>query len=391
MTAQRQDPQDSPEFHLYDPTQTKDRHKVARGTWRVAAVVVALLLLGLGRELLARRANAAVLASRAAQSAVLQVRVAQPRNGGYEAKMTLPGALLGIDEAQIYARTNGYVQGWFKDIGQSVKKGDLLATLYVPEVDRQVDEARANFELAKIDYERWAKLRAHDAVSQQEYDEKASAYRQTAAVQQRLLEQQRFSNVAAPFDGIVTRRNIDMGDLVNAGNGGVGQAMFAIAKINRLRLYVYVPQERAAQVHVGGSVEILRSEAADRPTKGRIVRTAGAIDPATGTLQTEIQVPNPDHLLLPGAYVNVAFILKAAGGLIVPTNTLLFSAAGSKVAIVRPDGKVRMQKVTLGIDYGRDIEIKAGLKSSDEVIMNPPDTISDGQSVAIAPEDKQGG
>jgi RND family efflux transporter MFP subunit len=386
MTDQRHSHQGLPEFHLHGDTQESSRSKVVNTARWVAVVVVALLLSGLGRALLARQANADVLAKRAAENAILQVRVIRPSAGGYESKLTLPSTLQGINEAQIYARTNGYVKQWFKDIGQPVKRGDLLATLDIPDVNKQVEEAKANFELAKTAYERWGRLREHDAVSQQEYDEKIAAYQQTEAVLNRLRDQQNFGKVLAPFDGIVTRRSVDNGDLVNAGNGGSGQAMFAIAQIDKLRLYAYVPQSRAALARVGDSVDILRAEAADKPIKGQIVRTAGAIDPTTRTLQIEIQIPNADHSLLPGAYVDVALNLKSDGGLVLPTNALLFNAAGSRVAIVQPDDKVKLQTVVLGTDYGHDVEIKSGLKSDDKVIMNPPDSISDGQSVAIAAE-----
>lgn len=390
MTDQRHSHQGLPEFHLYGAAQESSRHQVVRTARWVTVAIVVLLLLGLGWALLVRRANAELLATRAAENAILQVHVVQPSAGGYEPKLTLPSSLQGIYEAQIYARTSGYVRQWFKDIGQPVKKGDLLATLDIPDINKQVDEARANFELAKIAYERWGKLREHDAVSQQEYDEKTAAYQQTEAVLKRLRDQQSFSNVLAPFDGIVTKREIDNGDLMNAGNGGKGQTMFAVAQIDRLRLYVYVPQYRADRIRVGDSVDILRPEAADRPVKGRIVRTAGAIDPSTRTLQVEIQVPNADHSLLPGAYVDVALTLKSNGGLILPTNALLYNSAGTRVAVVQPDGKVRLQAVTVGTDYGHDIEIKAGVKPDDKVVMNPPDSIGDGQPVAIAAETAKG-
>lgn len=386
MTDQRHSNQGLPEFHLHEISQQGSRNKVIHTARLVAVAVVVLLLLGLGRALFVRHANADILAARAAASATLQVRVAQPGVSGYETKLTLPGTLQGIYEAQIYARTSGYVKQWFKDIGEAVKKGDMLAVLDIPDINKQVEEATANFELAKIAYERWGKLREHDAVSQQEYDDKAGAYKQTGAVLKRLHDQQDFGKVLAPFDGIVTRRSIDNGDLMNAGNGGVGQLMFTVAQIDRLRLYAYVPQDRAAQIRVGDSVDILRPEAADKPSKGRIVRTAGAIDPATRTLQIEIQVPNAEHTLLPGSYVDVALTMKSDKGLILPTNTLIFNSAGSRVAIVQPDNKIRMQVVTLGTDFGRDVEIKSGVKADDKVVLNPPDSISEGQAVAIAPE-----
>jgi multidrug efflux system membrane fusion protein len=391
MTDQRHAQQGLPEFHLHGAAQQGNRSSIVRTARRAVVIVAVLLLAGLGRALLLRHANADMLASRAAASAILQVRVIQPNAGGYESRLTLPSALQGIYEAQIYARTSGYVKQWFKDIGQPVRKGDLLATLDIPDINKQVEEAKANFELAKIAYERWRKLREHDAVSQQEYDEKFAVYQQSEAELKRLRDQQDFGKVLAPFDGIVTRRNVDNGDLINAGNGGTGQIMFAVVQIDKLRLYAYVPQSRAAQIRVGDSVDILRAEAADKPAHGRIVRTAGAIDPATRTLQVEIQVPNSDHSLLPGAYVDVAFDLKSSGRLMLPTNSVLINSAGTRVARVQPDGKIKMQTVTLGTDYGRDVEIRTGLTPDDKVVMNPPDSIGDGQPVAIvadAPGDK---
>ncbi len=390
MTDQRHLNQGLPEFHLHGFHQESHRSKVARNALLIAAAIVLLLLIGLGRAVFVRHANADILAARAAESAILQVRVVQPRISNYENKLTLPSSLQGINQAQIYARTNGYVKQWFTDIGQSVKKGELLATLDIPDVNKQVEEAKANFELAKIAYERWGRLREHDAVSQQEYDDKIGAYKQTEAVLKRLRDQQDFGKVVAPFAGIVTKRSIDTGDLVNAGNGGNGQALFSMAQIDKLRLYAYVPQNRAAQIHVGDSVDIVQTVATDKQTKGKIVRTAGAIDPATRTLQIEIQIPNEDHSLIPGAYVDVALTFKSEGSLILPTNALMFNSAGSRVALVQSDNKIKMQVVSLGTDFGRDVEIKNGLKPDDKVVMNPPDSISDGQAVEISPEAPKG-
>ena len=390
MNEQRHGHQGLPEFHFLGAEQHRSRGQVVRFAWITTAVVFALLLLGLGRALFVRHANADILAARSAEIAILQVKVIQPSMSGYESKLTLPSSLQGIFQAQIYARTNGYVKQWFKDIGQPVKKGELLATLDIPDVNKQVEEANANFELAKIAYERWGKLREHDAVSQQEYDDKVGAYKQTEAVLKRLRDQPDFGKVVAPFDGIVTKRNIDNGDLVNAGNGGTGQSLFTISQVDKLRLYAYVPQDRAARIHIGDSVDVLQAEAADKSIKGLIVRTAGAIDPTTRTLQIEIQVPNADHRLLPGAYVDIALTLKTESSLILPTNTLMFNSEGSRVAVVQPDNKIRLQAVTLGTDFGRDVEIRKGVTANDKVVMNPPDSISEGQAVAIAPEAPKG-
>ncbi len=390
MSDQRPALQNTPELPRISHAEQMYRARVVRIASMAVAVVLGLLLLGFGRVLLLRHANAEMLAARAAAGNVLHVRTVLPSSAASETRLTLPGTLQGLYEARIFARASGYVKQWYKDIGQPVKAGTLLAVLEIPEVNKQVDETRANFEQAGIEYRRWSKLRQQDAVSQQEYDVKFSAYKQAEAAYKRVREQQGFARVVAPFDGIVTRRNIDNGDLVNAGNGGTGQSMFAVAKIDTLRLYAYVPQGQAEQVKVGDNVDILRAEAAGKPAHGRIVRSAGAIDPVTRTLQIEIQVANPGHSLMPGAYVDVALKLKSAGGLTLPTNTLLFSAEGSRVAIAGPDGKVRLQKVVVGTDYGRVAEIRTGLKPDDRVIMNPPDTISDGQPVMIADDAGKG-
>lgn len=371
-----------PEFKLHDPEHDRSRQKVVR-TARIATLAVVLLLLvGLGWSLFARWSENKVLDTRATENAVLHVRVVQPGANRADGRLTLPGTLQGAQEAQIYARANGYVKQWLKDIGASVKKGEVLATLDLPEVTRQVDEATANFQLAKSAYERWRLLRADDAVSQQELDEKTSAYRQTEAVLKRISEQLGFGQVVAPFDGIVTRRNVNLGDLVNAGNGGSAQALFTVARADKLHVYVYVPQDRASLVRVGDSVDILQSDTPGETIKARIARTAGAIDLNSRTLQVDIEIPNANRKLLPGAYVEVAMNLEATGTLLLPTNTLLFGRDGTQVAVVK-DGKAVRQNVVLGTDYGRMVAVKSGSNADDQVIVNPPDSIASGQPVMI--------
>ncbi|WP_059287681.1 efflux RND transporter periplasmic adaptor subunit, partial [Aquitalea magnusonii] len=326
----------------------------------------------------------------ASQSAIQQVRVVTPQPNRHDDKLTLPSTLQGLTEAQIYARTSGYVKQWFKDIGQPVRKGELLAVLDIPDINKQVDEAAANHELARTAFERWSRLRAQDAVSQQEYEEKSAAYQQTAAVLKRLRDQQDFGKVLAPFDGIVTKRNVDNGSLINAGNGGSAQALFAIAQVDQLHLYAYVPQDRASQIRVGDTVEVKPSDSGEAAVKGRIARTAGAIDPATRTLQVEIVLPNTGHKLLPGLYVEARFNLPGKPSLTLPANTLLFGPAGSQVATVDAKGRVKLQKVALGTDYGKEVEIKSGLTGKEHVIINPADAISDGQPVNIVASGKGG-
>ncbi|MBM2885148.1 efflux RND transporter periplasmic adaptor subunit [Chromobacterium phragmitis] len=380
MTEPRHNHQGLPELHLHHA-----RRGAVAGKARIAAVIaIGLLLAGLGRTLLARHANAEALAKEAERHAALTVSVVTPARSRGDAKLTLPATLQGIAEAQIYARASGYIKRWHKDIGQPVKKGELLAELDIPDVDKQAQQAQANFALAKTAYLRWKTLRAQDAVSQQEFDEKESAYKQADAERKRLRDLQDFARVAAPFDGIVTRRNIDTGSLVNAGNGGAPQALFAVAQIDKLHLYAYVPQANAAAIRVGQTVDIARQEAPGQPIKGKVARTAGAIDPATRTLQVEVMVANADHGLLPGQYVDATFRLPKGDALTLPANTLQFNAKGSRVAVVGPDNKVHLQPVAVGTDYGHEVEIRAGLKPDDKVIINPPDSINDGQPVAIA-------
>lgn len=382
MTEERHGHQGLPDFHLLDPESNRTRGSVVRKARLATLIIVVLLVLGLGRTLMARWSENSVLEARAAENAVLHVRVIKPRSEQGEGRLTLPGTLQGTQEAQIYARATGYVKQWFKDIGATVKKGEVLATLDIPEVSRQVEEAKANYQLAKTAYERWSRLRNEDAVSQQELDEKTSAYRQTEAVLQRLRQQLAFGEVVAPFDGTVIRRNVNIGDLVNAGNGGSAQAMFSMAQTDKLHVYAYLPQDRAAQVKVGDSVDILQASAPDKPVKARIARSANAIDLNSRTLQVDIEVPNPQRLLLPGTYVEIALKLKAGETLVLPTNTLLFGAAGPQVALVS-EGKVRRQNVTLGTDFGKQVEIRSGVTANDQVIVNPPDAIAPEQSVVV--------
>jgi len=382
MTEKRHVHQGLPDFKLHDPEHNRGRDKVIRFVRLATLVVIILLLVGLARSLFTRWSDGSVLEARAVENSLLHVRVIQPSPSRFNARLTLPGTLQGSQEAQINARASGYVKALFKDIGSAVKKGDLLAKLDIPEIKRQVDEAEANFQLAKTAYERWVRMRAEDVVSQQELDEKTSAYRQTQAIQERMREQLSFGQVVAPFDGIVTRRNANVGDLVNAGSSGSGQALFTIAQTNKLHVYFYVPQDRASLVRIGDSVDIVQSAQPDKPIIAQIARTAGAIDLNSRTLQIDVEIPNDDYALLPGAYVEVALNLKSNGNLVLPTNTLLFGAAGAQVAIIK-DGKVERQNVKLGTDYGQLVEVKSGVAAEDQVIVNPPDAITTGQPVVV--------
>jgi RND family efflux transporter MFP subunit len=290
--------------------------------------------------------------------------------------------LLGIHEAQIYSRVNGYVKQWLKDIGDTAKKGETLAILDIPEINKQVEEATANFQLAKTAFERWKRLRAEDAVSQQELDEKTALFRQTEAVLKRLRDLQSFGTVVAPFDGTITRRNVNMGDLVNSGNVGTAQAMFSMANVDKLHVYVYLPQDRVGQIKVGDEVLITQNSAPDKPVKGVIARTAGAIDALTRSLQVDIEIPNEGRVLMPGAYIEATLKIATGKQLIIPTNALIFGAGGPFVATVK-DNKILKKKVSLGIDYGLQVEVRSGLTTDEDIVLNPLDSITDGQVVKI--------
>jgi len=396
MTEQRHAHNGLPEIHLHGPDNNQSKAKVLRMTRNITIVIFLLMMFGLGKTLFSRWSYDDVLAARAEKNVLLHVLVTKPAPAGKSgemAKVVLPGTLRGVNEALIYSRVNGYVKQLYKDIGDTAKKGETLAVLDIPEINKQVEEATANFELARTVFQRWKRLREQDAVSQQELDEKTGLYRQTEAILKRLRDQQSFGTVIAPFDGTVTKRNINVGDLVNAGNTGMAQAMFSMANLDKLQVYVYLPQDRASQIRVGEEIDIFQTHAPDKPIKARIARTAGAIDTATRTLQVDIEVPNANRALLPGSYIEAVLKVDRGNALLLPTNTLIFGAGGPYVAVVI-DGKAEKKKVSLGIDYGTTVEVRSGVTANDEVILNPPDAIVSGQPVIVetpkAPPAKRG-
>jgi RND family efflux transporter MFP subunit len=363
-----------------------------------AAALVALLLLGGVIVLVNRSMQARALADATAIHAMQYVTTTQPTGGGDGTAVTLPGTLQGVIESTVYARSSGYLKRWTKDIGASVKKGELLAEISAPEIDQQLHQAEAaraqsasSESLANSSAERWQSLRQKDAVTQQELDERLSAYKQAqadlAAAEanvSRLRSLQGFNRVSAPFDGVLTRRNVDVGDLINAGNGGAGQALFSLAQVDPLRLYIYVPQVYANQVKVGDTVRVSLAERAGEHYQGSIARTARAIDPATRTLQVEIRVPNPGGELFSGAYVQVELPIKGdQAATVVPTNVLLFRPDGPRVAVVDQSGHVRLAPVKLGTDYGTSVEVLTGLGANDRIIVNPADSLADGDVVTL--------
>ncbi|HUN92808.1 MAG TPA: efflux RND transporter periplasmic adaptor subunit [Burkholderiaceae bacterium] len=370
---------------------------VRRGLYALLAVV---LLLGIGgaRTLILRVVHARALAAATATQAVPFVTVIQAKESPDQESLQLPGTLLGAVESPIYARANGYLRRWYRDIGSEVAKGDLLAEIDTPEIDQQLsqsiaarEQAVANLDLTRTSFERWENLRSKDVVSQQELDERRGAYAQAqanlAAAEagvRRLQELASFKRVVAPFSGVVTRRNVDVGDLVDAGNGGAGRALFVLSQVDPLRLYVFVPQAYAQLVHAGQDVTVTQPELPGSGFAGRIARTAGAIDTQTRTLQVEITLPNANHRLLPGAFVQVSLHATGRPALTVPTNALLFRGDGIRVAVVDGSSHVKLRPVTVGRDFGTRIEILDGIGSTDRLVVNPADSLADGDEVRIA-------
>ena len=375
------------------PTAFLRRAKFAAGGIVCALVIGAVLVLAL------RTFQARALDESTAIHAKQYVTTTVPKTGSAARELTLPGTLLGVLQSTVYARSNGYVVRWLKDIGSSVKKGDLLAEISAPEIDQELSQAEAtrvqtaaSAALAKSTADRWEALRKKDAVTQQDLDERQSAYRQAKANLDasdanvgRLRKLQGFNEVVAPYDGVVTQRNIDVGDLVNAGNGGTGQALFSIAQVDPLRLYVFVPQVYAHQINVGDEVKVTLAERAGEEYRGTVARTARAIDTVTRTMQVEIRVPNPQGLLISGSYVQVILPIDAnTQQLVLPTNTLLFRPEGTRVALVDKDGRVHLKSVKLGTDFGESVEVLSGLDASDQVVVNPADSLADGDVVTLA-------
>ena len=367
-----------------------------RAKW-IAVFLLIALLMGAAIVIGLRFARAHILDDAARSQSQLFVTVVTPKRASAASMLTLPGTLQGVIEAPIYARTSGYVQRWYKDIGEHVKQGDLLAQLAVPEVAQQLLEARAaqdqattNAQLAKSTLVRWEALRKQDAVSQQELDERrntaalaTAAQAATAASVRRLQELVGYGRITAPFSGVVTKRNIDIGTLIDAGSNS--KLLFTVAQLDPMRVYVYVPQTYAPQIQIGAATEITFKEQPGKVFTGKIVRSAGAIDPVTRTLQVEITLPNADAKLMSGAYAQVAIkgIGDTAGVLTVPGNTLLFRPEGPRVAVVETDGKIRLQAVKIGRELGGAVELIDGVRLQDKLIINPPDSLASGDIVHV--------
>jgi RND family efflux transporter MFP subunit len=371
------------------------------GVWLAVAVVVVLLLAAIVYGLLSRASDERHLEKVTAVSAIPTVSVTHPVVLGMSSEIALPGNTQAYNDTPIYARTNGYLKQWFVDIGQHVKQGELMAIIETPEVDEQLQVAQADLKSAQADLalanttsERYQNLLKSDSVSKQETDVAVSgAAAKRAAVDaaeanvRRLQQLQSFERVYAPFNGIVTVRNTDIGALIDSGsatNNSTAKELFRIAAIGKLRVYVAVPETYAPAIHDGGTATLTLDEYPDQVFNGTIVRNSSAIDQSSRTLNVEVDVDNPDGKLLPGAYVFVHFkIPQQVRRLSVPADALLFRAQGLQVGIVR-DGHVHLQHITIGKDNGSTLEVATGLTADDAIVLAPSDSLTDGQQVNVA-------
>jgi membrane fusion protein, multidrug efflux system len=345
-----------------------------------------------------RRGDNDALAKETEAVAVPTVAVVHPKTEPATDELVLPGNLLAFEESPIFARTNGYLLRWNKDIGSKVEKGELLAAIDTPEIDQELLQARASRDqvnsalgIAKISADRWATLRKTDSVSQQEADQQASGYQQAIAnlaaadANVRRLEQlESFKNVYAPFSGVLTRRNVDPGALINSGAGVAGKELFDIARVDPLRVYVNVPQAYAPNIKVGMKANVTLQEFPGQKFLGTVARTADSIDPASRTLNTEVDVPNKDGKLLPGSFGQVHFATgTSVPRITIPVNAMLFRAEGASVAVVDNNSKVHLRPITIGRDFGATLEILGGLDVNDQIVVNPSDSLEDGQQVHV--------
>ena len=324
------------------------------------------------------------------------VVVTQVTHSAVNPELILPASVRAFEETTLYSRANGYLSKWLVDIGGKVEAGQVLAEIDTPELDQELNQSRAalaqaeaNLVLAKSTAERWVGLLKDRAVSQQEVDEKAGALaaRQAdvnagGAAVRRLEQLTSYKQITAPFSGIVTRRNVDTGALILAGGSGSANALFAVAQISTLRVFVDVPQAHMRDVTVNLPVQVRVSEFPDRTFPGKVVRTAGALDPATRTLLTEVQVDNHDGALMPGIHAEVKIELaQSEPPIVVPATSILNVGEGSRVAVVNSAQTIHLQKVQLGRDLGTSIEIVAGLADNSVIVLNPSDTLRDGTQV----------
>src|SRR5437660_6070659 len=377
--------------------QEQPRGKGSRIFTILFLVVIVLVVLG-ALTLFQRRAQYQALDKATYTLAIATLAVFHASVESAQQDLVLPGAMQAYVESAIYARTNGYLKKWYHDIGSRVRQGDLLADIDTPEVDQQLSQARAdlntaqaNANLSKITAARYQELIKTDGVSKQEVDNavgdleaKVANVKSAEANVRRLEDLESFKHIYAPFSGVITRRNVDIGTLVNAGNGGSTQQLFFLAQTDPIRVYVNVPETAAPSIRPGLGADLELTQFPGRKFQGKVVRTAEAIDQASRTLLTEVDVPNKSGELLPGGYAQVHLGVKVAGDrLQVPVNALLFRSEGLRAVTVDANHQLHLQPLTIGRDYGVTLEVLQGLRGGDWIVLNPADSLEDGQHVNV--------
>src|SRR5271163_3147489 len=369
----------------------------------VAIIVAAVVVFGV----MARRGSEQTLEKETAVSAIPSVNVVYPTASTLSSELSLPGNTQAFTDTPIYSRTNGYLKNWYFDIGAHVRKGQLMAEIETPEVDQQLLQARAdlntaqaNLNLSQITFNRFEGLKNTDSVAVQDVDNAAGDYAAKKAIVEsarsnvnRLEDLQSFEKIYAPFDGVITARNTDVGQLIDSGSsGGVGKELFHVAAIRTLRVYINVPQQYSVAAKPGILAELTLAQFPGRKFQGKLVRTANSIDLATRTLLVEVDVDNSTGELLPGAFTEVHLkIPTEIPSYILPVNALIFRAQGLQVATVQNGNRAKLVTIVLGRDFGATVEVVSGITDADNVIVSPPDSLVDGEQVQIAQPNQQGG
>jgi len=411
MTEIVQDPQPKIEAAPRRVTAQQPQHDdvTRRGRGRMIGwLLVPFVVFGLIGlySFVGRRTEHRVLAQQTERMAVPYVSVIHATPLSSDSALILPGNINSYVNSPIYARTNGYLKKWYKDIGSHVQQGDLLAEIDTPEIDQQLEQSRAdlataqaNANLAGLTAERYQGLLGSDAVSKQEVDNFNGDYAAKQAMVQsaqanvkRLEDLESFKRVYAPFSGVITARNVDIGTLINAGNGGTAtKEMFDLAQTDPLRVYVSVPQSFSPSIREGIRACLELTEHPGEKFCGKVARTSDAIDPNTRTLLTEVDVPNPKGILLQGSYAQVHFDAQVTGQrLSLPINALLFRPDGTMAAVLGPDKSLSLHKLTIGRDLGNSVEILEGVTATDNVVVNPPDSLENGEKVELSPANAPG-
>jgi RND family efflux transporter MFP subunit len=384
----------APEHHrLHAPV----RSVAVWGPLLAVTAVAAIVIIGVWRHV--ERTHAEEQFEQANAQTVVNVTAVHPNPDLVD--LVLPGSIEANQATTLYARSNGFLGQWFVDIGDRVVKGQRLAVIETPDVDQQLrtaqgqlNQAKANFEQARVTAVRWQELYEQKVVSAQDNDTQQSSYLAAAGAQsaaQATVDQLEalvgFNQIIAPFDGVITYRYLDVGALVSAGSGNAGTAIYGLAQTDPLRIYVYVPQSNAPDIRVGATAKLLVREYPGREFIATVTRTAGAIDPNSRTLLTELQIPNKEGTLYAGMYGEIEFSLHSAGPkgpIVVPANAFIFRTAGPQVVVVR-GSKIHWQTIQVGRDYGTYLESLTGLQNGDQVVVNPSDELVEGMEVKTQP------